>query len=114
MSDELKPCPFCGNTAIEQGSTWVKCSRCMADIDCYPDFDKSAKAAWNRRTPMDDALLARVAKKLRALIAEVVEELSQYERFLFRNELEETRVPTYTEKRNEICALIAELEADNG
>lgn len=53
---ELKPCPFCGNTAcdhikyyryIQKQRHVVKCTKCKASME-YRDR-KSAIKAWNRR-----------------------------------------------------------------
>lgn len=59
MSDELKPCPFCGGEAHIDGTSWrptdgaevawVTCKRCDAYGPTLPL--KEAIAAWNRRTP---------------------------------------------------------------
>lgn len=59
MSDELKPCPFCGGEAHIDGTTWrpsdgeevawVVCKLCNAYGPTFPV--KEAIAAWNRRTP---------------------------------------------------------------
>lgn len=56
MSEELKPCPFCGAEARYKylnGYPWVECSRC--DV-VGPDFSlrEPAIAAWNTR-PGEDA-----------------------------------------------------------
>lgn len=52
MSDELKPCPFCGGRAELYGSwqdSWiVECVKCHASTDDYKEnFD--AILAWNAR-----------------------------------------------------------------
>ena len=59
MSDELKPCPFCGGEAHIDGTSWrptdgaevawVTCKRCDAYGPTLPL--KEAIAAWNRRAP---------------------------------------------------------------
>lgn len=56
MPNELKPCPFCGNSAYGHKKYLphskkiryvVKCSRCNAVLE-YRDKDSAIKA-WNRR-----------------------------------------------------------------
>lgn len=57
MSEELKPCPFCGGEAdLAKGkfgdgktSHYVECMKCAGMADMYGDSD-SAIAAWNTRT----------------------------------------------------------------
>jgi hypothetical protein len=69
MTDELKPCPFCGSFAIytsvdgmavigNAGNTethWCSCSRSQ----CMPDFCFTADQ-WNTR-PLEDTLRAELA-----------------------------------------------------
>lgn len=52
MSEELKPCPFCGGEAIlewEGDSYVISCKECNAEIT-FEQTRKSAIKAWNRRT----------------------------------------------------------------
>lgn len=72
MSEELKPCPFCGKTQakdgkfgvgvaatqgmnergeyVEEGRQWsVICSGCGSSCSLYCDTEAEAIAAWNRR-----------------------------------------------------------------
>lgn len=56
MSEELKPCPFCGGEAIVKGSDkmliwWVDCktSQCHASDNADTLSREAAIAAWNRR-----------------------------------------------------------------
>lgn len=54
MSEELKPCPFCGSEkVILQGRMyfWVQCKNCLAEIGAQ-DTEKEAVAQWNRRGMM--------------------------------------------------------------
>ena len=54
----LKPCPFCGDTALEvaQGGDrhWVMCHGCHAEGPMRDD-EAAAVEAWNRRTPAPGA-----------------------------------------------------------
>lgn len=51
---ELKPCPFCGSTAIrrwgEQDNIipWIQCENCMVSTGTY-ETKEEAIEAWNRR-----------------------------------------------------------------
>lgn len=52
MSNELKPCPFCGGKAelrCFMNFYWVKCIKCEVSTDAKPSLEKTIKA-WNRRT----------------------------------------------------------------
>lgn len=85
MSDELKPCPFCGevpdvnNPATfhrEVGDRWARVVCCIEGPEIRSGFytpleewKDEAIAAWNER-PIEDALRARIAeleKKLQDL-----------------------------------------------
>ncbi len=71
MSDELKPCPFCGRTCVfhtsyqdESGDTYheVVCDSgdCAGNVT-HCESKKDAIAIWNRR-PIEDTLNARIAE----------------------------------------------------
>ena len=71
MSEELRPCPFCGEPADDRYNRLAKCSNksCLMnhwvdDEDFFIDDD------WNTR-PIEDALRARIAE-LEALVDELV------------------------------------------
>lgn len=50
MTDELRPCPFCGSKA-QGGTVIVTCTECLAEMmGATPD---EAAAAWNRRVAPD-------------------------------------------------------------
>lgn len=54
MSEELKPCPFCGGEAVMCGFQdemmhFVKCRDCGACSDGAQLSAETAAAAWNRR-----------------------------------------------------------------
>ena len=50
MSEELKPCPFCGATflGVQPGGWWVWCENCGAEGPAKHTREESI-AAWNRR-----------------------------------------------------------------
>lgn len=51
MSNELKPCPFCGGEAMlfdAVGEMWACCKTCLASSRMHSDPIKAA-AAWNAR-----------------------------------------------------------------
>lgn len=55
MTDELKPCPFCGGTAnIAKGQIefWVYCPHCGARTEFY-ETEQEAADSWNAR-PIED------------------------------------------------------------
>lgn len=59
MSEELKPCPFCGGEAelnrINTAAVWaieVRCPHCGCGTDCA-EMKAEAIAAWNRRAEPD-------------------------------------------------------------
>ena len=89
MTDDLKPCPFCGSTELQIGRNPT---RPLWEVECYAcwgvmtsDTSQSkAEHDWNRRRP-EDALRARVeaaeqraeaaeaeAERLRSAIAETL------------------------------------------
>lgn len=51
MTEELKPCPFCGGKAelLVTGTYWYRCTDCGAETECDPDKN-SAASLWNRRS----------------------------------------------------------------
>ena len=64
MSEELRPCPFCGGEA--QVNTWtmhgITESRCFcSNSDCPNSVRTVAFEQWNTR-PIEDALTARIAE----------------------------------------------------
>lgn len=71
MSEELKPCPFCGGDAFVFAGM-VGCDRCGASVSAWGN-DEAIKA-WNRRTGCD-SVVARISLdegKLRQLVGEAV------------------------------------------
>ena len=76
MSDELKPCPFCGGMAeiveIDEGEnaggSCVCCTACLASSNVEFGFKENFISNWNRRvqTLAPDAV-ARLVEAARAL-----------------------------------------------
>jgi predicted RNase H-like nuclease (RuvC/YqgF family) len=68
MSDEYKPCPFCGSTEIstEMGLNLNYCDKCSAEANIEH---------WNTR-PLEDALLKR-AERAEAMVERLIEERKQ-------------------------------------
>lgn len=76
MTDELKPCPFCGlkpnlNEAVtyqngEKSSAFVRCPHCGLAYS-FGDKNEQAVSRWNTR-PIEDALRAE-NERLRAALA---------------------------------------------
>lgn len=63
MTDELKPCPFCGGKAEitkNEMRVWVHCTKCHSDTYLY-QIQKEAVAAWNAR-PIEDKLRGKIGK----------------------------------------------------
>ena len=62
MSEELKPCPFCGSTDVEAEHIYpdvycVVCRGCAADLGNFGTFQE-ARTRWNTRSP--DKLLSSI------------------------------------------------------
>ena len=53
MSEELKPCPFCGSKKIkrnhEDGRFWMTCQTCFADGPPTSKRSEEDAPDWNRR-----------------------------------------------------------------
>lgn len=56
MTEELKPCPFCGGKPVitakvyEDGTGYgMGCGYCACSLDCAADTKLDALRAWNRR-----------------------------------------------------------------
>jgi Lar family restriction alleviation protein len=83
MSEELKPCPFCGGDASlivktffglpEEDVYTVACNDCKSQ-SCYSDDHKETIKIWNTR-PAEDALKAEV-ERLKAVLAEIAATLA--------------------------------------
>lgn len=67
MSEELKPCPFCGDSNLTEikggeGQRAWSCDYCGADGPLVSTNDpEKAEKAWNRR-PIEDALKAEIVR----------------------------------------------------
>ena len=45
MSDNLKPCPFCGGTELYEGQGFFDCLECGAHVELLGEWSEH----WNRR-----------------------------------------------------------------
>lgn len=82
MSDELKPCPFCGGEKIRdrfiRDGRQVYCADCSASVTAFqPNATENARSLWNGRT--DAAELEQAAD----VIADRNAEISDLRRKLF-------------------------------
>lgn len=56
MSDELKPCPFCGGEADNRHGTTVECrNTCPVSVYANDKFPSRSIYKWNTRAPDPDA-----------------------------------------------------------
>jgi len=74
MSEELKPCPFCGGTDLDRAGRgpmkcWVECLGCTSEGP-FGETPAAAIAAWNRRAADDDPPVTR--KELAYLLLSVM------------------------------------------
>ena len=59
MTEELKPCPFCGSDNVHlshwTGQAYVYCANCMVRTEVYlhGSCEEKAIEAWNRRAERD-------------------------------------------------------------
>lgn len=65
MSNELKPCPFCGGEAVITSAKaaplhWVGCEVCEIESRCFTTRE-AAILYWNTR-PAEDALQAEIER----------------------------------------------------
>lgn len=73
MSEELKPCPFCGSAALlltntKTGHYWGECGSTQCAAEAATTTDKAeAVAAWNTRAP--DARIAAAEAERDAAVA---------------------------------------------
>jgi len=78
MTDELKPCPFCGGEAELRSWSWpyvryqVRCSACKCQARARMASEAEAIAAWNtRQSTTSDALAAM--REAREALADVLD-----------------------------------------
>jgi len=101
MSEELRPCPFCGGTKIctEKGINLNYCDNCSAE---------SNVEHWNTR-PIEDALTTRIAE-LEAEIDIRKDQLREAENILIDKNLQ---IDSLYEEGYKLQQRIAELEAES-
>ena len=74
MPNELRPCPFCGNTDLEvctsPTNSKKKYIRCRNDLCHYGAYTQKIdrEMGWNKR-PIEDALQARIDELEAELVA---------------------------------------------
>lgn len=56
---ELKPCPFCGGAAVNDGKE-IWCAECFVNTACGISYDEAVKN-WNSRAPQSEWVSADVA-----------------------------------------------------
>lgn len=109
MSEELKPCPFCGGSDLtilpnEQDHSHVHCNDCMAKgpvVDQVADWTRP-HTAWNRRAEQsDNAALRADVERLREAARDYIAAVGYAEGVSFTDDI------TNPESR----AIIAALEA---
>lgn len=49
MSNELKPCPFCGSNDFDICSNAIECTNCKASICCDAYDEDELIERWNTR-----------------------------------------------------------------
>lgn len=64
MSEQLKPCPFCGSTGITingivNSHRFMQCNRCLAHGPADPHALEALENLWNNR-PIENALHGRI------------------------------------------------------
>lgn len=74
MSDEMKPCPFCGASGAtsigvyhNENFSWAYCDACETEGPTVEGGKAEAIAAWNRRaqSEADTARIAQLEESLR-------------------------------------------------
>lgn len=115
-TDELKPCPFCGNAIIRdyhvRDGRAVHCVKCGASMTAFnPDALKEAAKAWNTRTPYlaaEDIALrereARLVEALRGIKADCLDR-AKFSR-------DGQTVPIGDGAWRGLCAVLAEIEKE--
>ncbi len=83
MSEELKPCPFCGGKAElrrygDSAYYYIECTQCEVGAYFY-NTDNDAIAAWNMRTEAENnTRLIAAAPKMYELLKEELIPTSDY------------------------------------
>ena len=99
MSDDLKPCPFCGGEAElcgMVGTRYIRCTSCGCDGPIFQDTKKEAVESWNTRSDRIEELEAKLAKAEWLLVDATVQ-------------LEEGKIKTRRNRAALIRQFLAEL-----
>ena len=79
MSEELKPCPFCGGEAVKNSCAVAECKSCRSPVGCRAcSIWKDSIDEWNTRVD-DDENLSQYLGDLTAKLKLAVEALGDYE-----------------------------------
>ena len=118
MSDELKPCPFCGATHYQHegtaaGELWFSCQGCGAtgpvSTNAEGDDYSKAQEQWNTR-PIEDALFSKL-ETVSATLHREIETNQEWERqYNHRIKLDQAEEDAL---RAELAAVKAERDAAN-
>lgn len=78
MSEELKPCPFCGGEAVKNSCAVAECKSCRSPVGCRAcSIWKDSIDEWNTRVD-DDENLSQYLGDLTAKLKLAVEALEHY------------------------------------
>lgn len=88
MSEELKPCPFCGKApyTYDEGEDSPPCARCK-DPQCAGGRGWVLQSRWNRRAPDAELAALRADRdRLAARVAELERDNAEFHKCVMRAE----------------------------